>query len=177
MVYTFRYYLSLGFCCPGGEVYREDNFDVELTDEQVAQIKALLKDEADKAPAFEQISDNLPEIHDEIMEELYGIAYDYVTVDAYENGYYDVSDEDIMQEDVDCGDFDPADYESYDGDEDTCFDLWSKWQRKEFQAMNLHEQAEYVRERYQLEPDNIDGVGIEYYLPKELFAGDQKFWN
>ena len=183
MEYTFRYYLSLGFCCTGGEVYREDNFAVELTDEQVAQIKDLLKDDADKAPAFEQIRKHLPEIHDLIMEELYDIAYDYVTVDGYENGYYEVSDEDIMEEDIECGDFDPTECEGYEsyGDEDdkddNRFELWAKWQREEFQAMNLHEQAEYVRERYQLEPDSTEGVDIEYYLPEEIFIGDKKFWK
>ena len=186
MEYTFRYYLSLGFCCTGGEVYREDNFKVDLTDDQVDQIKVLLKNDAEKAPAFEQIEEHLPEIHDVIMEELYSIAYDYVTVDGYENGYYEVSDEEIMEEDIECGDFDPTECEGYEsyGDEDdeddvddNRFDLWQEWQRKEFQAMNLHDQAEYVRERYKLEPDSTEGVHMEYYLPKELFEGDQKYWR
>ena len=182
MEYTFRYYLSLGFCCAGGEVYREDNFNVELNDEQVAQIKTLLQDNTDKTPAFKQIEEHLPEIHDVIMEGLYSIAYDYVTVDGYENGYYEVSDEEIMEEDIECGDFDPTECEGYkpaedEEDKDNRFELWSKWQRKEFQAMSLQDQAEYVRERYKLEPDSTEGVHMEYYLPKELFEGDQKFWR
>ena len=101
-----------------------------------------------------------------------------------------------MEKDIECGDFDPTECEGYkcysddegdaeerddddDDDEvdDNRFELWSRWQRKEFQAMSLQDQAEYVRERYKLEPDNIDGVAIEYYLPKELFEGDQKYWR
>ena len=154
MKYTFRYYFSLGFSWAGGGVYSKDTFNVKLNKKQDAKIKALLNDEADKAPAFEQIRKHLPEIDSVIMDELRGLAYDYVIMDGYYNGYYDVSDEDVMKEDIKRGDFDPTkcegykfygdlDDEEYDEDDeiDNRLDLWQEWERKKIEAMNLRDQA------------------------------------
>ena len=169
MMCTLNYSLSLGIGCIGNQDNCKGQFQVELTDSEIQQVKTALVAAHNEVPDFVTIQNQLPAIHASIMKEVTSIAFDYVTVTSFEHGYTEVSPFDVMEEDVATGTFNPASDPDFDGSEDSMYDVWENWQSDKLAGMSLHDKAEYLRNRYKLkiETKDMTGMDIQYSFSED----------
>ena len=153
----------------------ERQFQVELTDSEIQQIRTVLASANKEVPDFVTIQNQLPAIHASIMKEVTPIAFDYVTIASFEEGYTEVSPFDVMEEDVASGSFDPASDPDFDGSEDSMYEVWDNWQFDKLANMSLHDKAEYLRNRYKLKigEEDLNMVNIQYTF-SENFKGNKE---
>ena len=171
MMNTLNYNLSLGIGCIGSQDSCKGQFQVELTDSEIQQVTSALAKANQEVPDSITIQHELPAIHAVIMKEVIPIAFDYVTVASFEEGYTEVSPFDVMEEDLAAGTFDPTTNPDYDGSEDSMYEVWDDWQFEKLASMSLHDKAEYLRNRYKLRigKEDTDQVDIQYsWLPNSL---------
>ena len=171
MMCTLNYNLSLGIGCIGNQDSCKGQFQVELTDSEIQQVTYALAEADKEVPDSITIQHVLPAIHAAIMKEVTPIAFDYVTVVSFEEGYTEVSPFDVMEEDVANGTFDPTSNPDFDGSEDSMYEVWDDWQFEKLASMSLHDKAEYLRNRYKLKigAEDMMGLDIQYsWLPTSV---------
>ena len=175
MMCTLNYNLSLGKGCIGNQDSCKGQFQVELTDSEIQQVKSALAKADKEVPDSITVQHVLPAIHASIMKEVTPIAFDYITIYSFKEGYTEISPFDVMEEDVASGSFDPASDPDFDGTEDSMYDVWDNWQLDKFASMSLHDKAEYLRNRYKLEigKEDVNMIDIQYTF-SENFKGNKE---
>ena len=164
--YQFDIELFQGYMCPGIPVTEDLTFEVELSDDEVAKIRQLVKDyTGDKGAGLMPILLNdAPELHERLSKAAFQAIYDFYIVDGLCNDYFMFDEADQrrnFKHDLESGEFDPEEYiedsEWYDEvptDEDELFSLWEEWERDQFRSCD----AAWALARY---PDLPDGMELE----------------
>lgn len=177
--YMFCIDLADGVDCIGSSEEDSICFDVELSDDEVAAIRQLVKEaqaseEDDLMPILESAELS---VYQRIDKAARAAMFDYFLVQSAEN--YDIDfDEDEQRmnfkKDLESGLFDPdefieesSNYSEVPEDEEELFDLWSEWENRQFGI----EDAAWIRSRYTVDESQIDVSGDEYfcYIPEEFF--------
>ena len=188
MKYTFKFNVELpsGNCM---QVYygksEQDTYEVELSDEEVAQLQKVLENYDEDEPACYFLEGKCPEIDSKIREKVYSVAYDMTIIEGYEMEDYEVNDGEVIKAAVESGEFvsensffdeiedpdDPYEWSDLVDERD-----WNKWLQAKLDAMSLHERAEYLLETFEVnEPEELPEG--EYYIPEEISPVDAKYWK
>ena len=175
--YTLYIEVEEGLDCMGIPMDDGLTIDVDFTDGEVATIKQLVNnaeagEEDNLMPILE---DDAPELYQRIDDAARAAMFDALLVRAAQ-GYDLEFDEDEQREnfqrDLESGRFVPEDfieesdnYSEVPEDEEELFDLWSEWERKQFEE----EDAAWIRSRYTIDKDSIDVSDDEFicYIPEE----------
>ena len=172
MIYKIQCEACLGYSCGG--MYHGDTgtLSVDLTDTEAQQLRDNIASDTDDA--LGDIEDKFPAIYDKIMDEVYTYVYFVVANDARESGLWQDciqsgrGIDDFIQEDIDCGAIDDEDEEGHRLSDHDLYRLWSTHEDEYIHGLPYHEAYEYIIQRYECQPDNIDCVDYSIELPEEL---------
>ena len=130
MNYKIKCEVFLGISC-GGMYHGDSNYlNVDLTDNEAQQIREQIDPYEDNI--LHQLEEQLPEIYEKVMDEVYSYVYFVVANDARESGLWqdciqsgrDIDD--FIQEDIDNGDFDNEDENGNPLPENELYRKWNQ---------------------------------------------------
>lgn len=148
---TFTAFISLGLGC-GPEMGDYGEFTVDLTQDEVKQVNEVVNIET-KGYKRKELEKRYPELHAKIERAASSLARDVIVHNAFQ--FIDLGDF------IECDDDDEEKYEAAVNAEIAKID-----------AMEYHDAADYMATKYDLEPDDIEGAAICYYLTKEELPSD-----
>lgn len=174
MNYQIKCNVFLGMGCCGMSCGDTDYVTVDLTDDEANQIREHIDPDDDHI--LNQIKTELPDIYEKISDKVISYVYFVVANDARESGLWqdcirsgrDIDD--FIQEDIDKGAIDDTDEEGNPLSEDEVYRLWNKYEDEHIHSLPYNEAYNYIIERYECEPDNIDCIDYSIELPDELQA-------
>ena len=172
--FIFSEDVFMGCNCMGFGMSNEVSFGIELSDEEIAQIKEIIKREHNDN--INIIVDEMPETYQRLRATFNSELYDMFLNEAWANGdiTLDCLDEDELmahfQEDCNNEAFDPEEWEmgerdGYDDEEEWLYDAWTEWE-----SHNIEEDTkDYLSSRYNI--DNL--LDVDYgefncHFPEEL---------
>ena len=173
MEYKIKCEVFLGYSCGGMYHGDTDTITVDFTDEEAEQLRNNISSDDDN-DVLQEIEEKFPEIHEKIMDQVYSYVYFVVANDARESGLWQDCIQsgrninNFIQEDIACGEIDNEDENGNLLSEDELYRIWSKHEDEYIHSLSFHDAYEYIIQRYECEPDNIDGVDYNIELPEEL---------
>lgn len=190
---TFNIYNehSLGFT-HYGEVRVEGQGTVELTDEEVQKLVDLICENNGCTDIKElKLEERYPDIYETLREAHHDVAYraeyNHWVIEGYENGYYEIDDEDPiekcereygfqytfdLEKYVEEHGYDPEevksieDIDEYELEDDklNAFDNWVEEYRK---TLNEDEDADFLAYVFEINVE-VDNVDYEVEIPNEI---------
>lgn len=155
-IYKLDAVLDLGFSHFGGALSKKLVAEVELTDEEVATIRKLVKTyqgDAEKCGLLPILENGAPELYEKIDEAIYGEVYDYFVLDGLRNGFFDLDDQMAANYERDKEEGIVDDYE-----------FWCCFEREK-----MEEDLGYLHSRYDI-GDQLNTGDENYYCHIPTFA-------
>lgn len=172
---------SLGFS-HSGEVIASGDGNVVLSDEEVRQLIDLIRENGGETDVEKlELEEKLPDIFEKLQDAYRDAArvaeHDQWVLEGYENGWYDVPDEEIVEKcETKYGfhfEYDPEDFISEgetEVDEDELFDAKMEalydWV-DQYRIEHLEEEIAFLSDVFNLHP-NVDDVDYDVEIPPAI---------
>ena len=168
-----------------GDVTADGYGEVELSDEDVQKLVNLIRENGGETDVEKlQISEKYPDIFSTLDDAYYELAsqtaYIHWVNAGYDNGWYELSDDEIAENCEAFGfkfEFDPDEFKGEDGvfDEDAMKEAKSealyRWIKEYRSPLNDYDDALFLAEVFNLEPEDYNGnLDYSVELPDEIIA-------
>ena len=166
---TIHFDMSLfqGYTCMGCAVINDLAFEVEFTDDEIAQMKQLvsqIEDEDYSQGIMPVLRDGAPELYERMLSEVRSVIFDFFVEDGIHKGYIEWDDNELRRNFLKDYGIDDEDYDE---------DLYYEWYDEEMARIRCSG-LRWIRSRYSVDdqvsmdhtPDYTVDIPVDF-LPEE----------
>ena len=173
MKYQLTYSSNFVFCWDK----RTATIEVDLSSEEVEQIKSVVKPKAEK-DTWRAIEKKFPKLSSKLWDAGLDFMWYVAYLDIRLSGMWkecterDISERHLMNEDIDYEGFNPHDNKGVLLKGQELYDAWVKWEEVHLEGLPFSERSYYYADRYDIDGVNLEDVQCNIIFPSEITTQD-----